>query len=293
MSDPEDSPFDRLGPAISTSPVIFAVPHAGHIYPPELIESAAVSRRALESLEDRHADALVAEAVANGATAFIARRARAWIDLNRDEREIDPHMLETAAPRTGLLGSARVRGGLGLIPRRLPGAGEILRRRLTTAEIEERIRGDHRPWHGALAAALAATRARFGIALLVDCHSMPPINSKGVGRPPQIVIGDRHGRSAEARFVDCAIAAAARAGLKPGRNQPYAGAYTLERHGKPAAGIHALQIEVDRSLYLDGELREVGSQYPRISAFVADLAQALSAEALIELPSPDLPLAAE
>lgn len=289
MSEPQVSPFERLGPAIPNSPVVLAVPHAGRIYPPALIEAAAISRAGLESLEDRYADALVGEAVARGATAFVARHARAWIDLNRDEREIDPHMIEPAQPRGPLSSSSRVRGGLGLIPRRLPGGGEILNRRLSPTEVEARIRSDHRPWHAALERALLAARARFGIALLVDCHSMPPL-SGAQGHPPRVVIGDRHGRSAATRFVNCAMDVAARAGLHATRNSPYSGAYTLERHGRPGLGIHAMQVEIDRTLYLTSGLRQLGPKSPRIAALIAELADAVATEALATI-SP--PLAAE
>lgn len=285
MDNDAISPFERFGPAIPASPVILAVPHAGRDYPPALIASAAASRERLESLEDRFADALIADAVAAGATAFVARRARAWIDLNRDEREIDLAMIDNSCPAPHAIGSARVRGGLGLIPRRIANGGEILNRRLTAAEIEARILHDHRPWHAALAAALAAARKRFGIALLLDCHTMPPIAQRGEAGPPRVVIGDRYGRSAADRLVGCAEAAAERAGLPHGRNSPYAGGYTLDRHGRPAAGIHAIQIEIDRSLYLAPDLRSAGPGMMRMRMFVADLVAALADEALPAPPA--------
>lgn len=278
-------PFERLGPATPLCPVILAVPHAGRSYPPELIAAAAVPRQRLEALEDRFADELVADAVAAGATAFVARRARAWIDLNRDERELDPAMIESAIAPARTIGSARVRGGLGLIPRRIAGGDDILNRRLTTAEIDARIRRDHRPWHEALAEALAAARARFRIALLLDCHSMPPISASEGERPPRIVIGDRYGRSASARLVECAAAVAERAGLPHARNRPYAGGHTLDRHGKPGSGIHAIQIEIDRSLYLAPDLRSSGPGMARMRGFVAALVAALADEALPAPPA--------
>jgi N-formylglutamate amidohydrolase len=265
--------------------VILAVPHAGRTYPPALIAAAALPRHRLETLEDRFADALIADAVAAGATAFVARRARAWIDLNRDERELDPGMIEASTPPPQAIGSARVRGGLGLIPRRIAGGTDIYRRRLTTAEIEARIVGDHRPWHAALADALTAAHARFGIALLLDCHSMPPIARSGEATPPSVVIGDRYGRAASSRLVDCLEAAARRAGLPHARNSPYAGGYSLDRHGRPTAGIHAIQIEIDRSLYLAPDLRSPGDGMPRIKAFLAMLVAALAEEALPAPPA--------
>jgi N-formylglutamate amidohydrolase len=136
-----------------------------------------------------------------------------------------------------------------------------------------------------LAGALAAARARFGIALLLDCHTMPPIAARGETAPPRIVIGDRYGRSAAGHLVQRAETIAARAGLSYGRNSPYAGGYTLDRHGRPAAGIHAIQIEIDRSLYLAPDLRAVGPGTAQMRIFVAALVAALTEEALPAPPA--------
>jgi N-formylglutamate amidohydrolase len=284
----ENPPFERFGPATPVSPVVLAVPHAGRTYPPALIAAAAVPRSRLEGLEDRFADALIAGAVRNGATAFVARRARAWIDLNRDERELDPGMILGAALPAHAIGSARVRGGLGLIPRRLAGGIEILRRRLSATEIEARIISDYRPWHAAIADALTAAHDRFGIAILLDCHSMPPIARDKAADParptPRIVIGDRFGRSAGSRFVDRLASEIEAAKLPLARNSPYAGGHTLDRHGRPGKGIHAIQIEIDRSLYLALDMRTAGPGMARMTAFLAGLVQALADEAL-PLPS--------
>ena len=286
MTTAEDSPpFERFGTADPASPVVIAVPHAGRIYPAPLIASAAVPRSRLEALEDRYADALIAGAVRDGVTAFVARRARAWIDLNRDERELDPGMIEGSALPKSMIGSARVRGGLGLIPRRLAGGGEILRRRLSAAEVDARIQGDHRPWHGAIASALTAARARFGIAVLLDCHSMPPIMREDTPDPARVVIGDRFGRSSASRFVDRLVSEAQAAGLPCSRNSPYAGGHTLDRHGRPEKNIHAVQIEIDRGLYLAPDLHTAGPGMARMTAFLAILAGALADEALALPPA--------
>ncbi len=266
-----EPPFVRLGPELPASPVILSVPHAGRDYPAALLASARLSRIQLESLEDRFADRLVDTAVANGATALVARRARAWIDLNRDEREIDSAMVEGPAP-LDCLSTARMRGGLGLIPRRIGGAGEIYRARLDARDVAARVAGDHRAWHAALAALLAAAQARFGIAVLLDVHSMPPAASG-------IVLGDRHGRSADARFVAAVEHEAKAAGLPLARNTPYAGGYITERHGNPAAGRHAIQLEVDRSLYLVAGLRAPAPGLAHLARFVAAAVRALEREA--------------
>ena len=273
----ESSPFERFGPADPASPVVIAVPHAGRIYPAALIAAAAVPRRRLEALEDRYADALIGSAIRDGVTAFVARRARAWIDLNRDERELDPGMIEGSALPARMIGSARVRSGLGLIPRRLAGGGEILRRRLNAAEVDARIRMDHRPWHGAIASALAAARARFGIAILLDCHSMPP-PARGI---PPIVFGDCHGRSAAPWASAEALRIARTAGFVAGLNDPFAGGHIVDRHGAPDSGVHALQIEIDRRLYLNERLDAPGRGFDAIAALIEALAVGLG-DALLD-----------
>lgn len=277
--------FVRLGPPMPIGPVLLSVPHAGRDYPEAMLAAAAVTRGRLEALEDRHVDALIGAAVAGGATAFVAQRARCWLDLNRDEREIDPGMLDPPPPTHRLIQSAKLRGGLGLIPRRIAGVGELWRLPIPAAEIDARIAGHHRPYHAAIAGALGAARARFGAAALLDCHSMPPIAGEAFGPAPQIVIGDRYGRSASARLVDRLLATVAAAGLAAARNAPYAGGYTLDRHGRPAHGIHAIQIEIDRSLYLDRERRNLNAGAATVAALVATLVSAITDELSREPPA--------
>ena len=251
MDDADFMAFERIGPSRAETPLVCAVPHAGRAYPAALMRDSAVPRSVLEGLEDRHADLLVHDLVADGAVAIVARVARAWIDLNRAPEEIDPAMSLDAA---GSWPSARVRGGLGLIPRRL-GARELIARLPGMAEVRERLAHAHLPYHRAIATALADAVGRHGFAVLLDCHSMPPL--RGV-RAPRLVIGDRHGRSAERHVTDGAVRAAGASGHGVALNAPYAGAYTLDRHGKPLEGVHALQLEIDRTLYL-----EPGCRVPR------------------------------
>jgi N-formylglutamate amidohydrolase len=287
MADADSMPFRRIGPQRPVLPVILAVPHAGRDYPAALLANAAVSRARLEMLEDRFVDLLVDD-TPSGASGVIARNARAWIDLNRGEREIDPSILERGAATGSLLQSAKVRGGIGLIPHRI-GASNLLRRRLSTTEVEARLASDYRPYHAAAADLLAQARSRFGVAVLLDCHSMPPLTSEP-GRPPvRIVVGDRYGRSADSRFVDCIIAVAEAEGWAAGQNSPYSGGYTLDRHGRPADNIHAVQLEIDRSLYLEAGLRAPGAGLSRVRGFVARVVAALAEEAL----GPTAALAAE
>ena len=279
---PEPPPFTRLGPSEPRSPVVLAVPHAGREYPAALLAATRLPREKLEALEDRFADRLIDAAVAQGASALVARRARAWIDLNRDPREIDPAMIDPT-PVAGLLTTAKVRGGLGLIPRRIALTGNIYSRRIAAADVAARIATDHRPWHEAIEALLLAARTRFGVAILLDIHSMP--TTPGLG----IILGDRHGDSAAEHLVARIEAEAIRANLPVIRNRPYAGGYSTARHGRPAANVHAIQLEVDRSLYLRQDMRSPAEGLPRIRRFVAAAAAAVADEAI----RPSAMLAAE
>jgi N-formylglutamate amidohydrolase len=275
---PGDPPFIRIGPDIPASPVVIAVPHAGRSYPPALLRAARLPLEKIETLEDRLVDRLVWRAVASGCSALIANATRAEIDLNRDEREIDPASVVPALPARSILQSARTRGGLGLIPSRLPGAGAIWLHRIGQDEVRRRVEVIHRPYHHALARCLEEARERFGIAVLLDCHSMPPRNM--AAGDPGLVFGDRHGTSIAPELVGAAIDAARAAGFTCGRNNPYAGGHTTALHGRPHNGIHALQLEVDRALYLDESLREPGPGFDRTSHLIASVASALADRAL-------------
>jgi N-formylglutamate amidohydrolase len=242
----------------------------------------------LEMLEDRLVDRLVWRAVEQGATAFIAQAPRAEIDLNREESEIDPALI-VPPPRVATAPTARARGGLGLIPSRINGSGAIWRQRVPAAELERRLAEIHRPYHAALAGALAAARARFGAALLLDCHSMPPRREPGGEPGAQIVFGDRHGTACAPAFMDEALAIARLRGWRARANAPYAGGHIVARHGRPARHIHALQIELCRSAYLDLALERPGRGFAAAAELIAALSAALEARLL----GPDVAVAAE
>ncbi len=270
--------FERYGDAIPASPVILSVPHAGREYPLALRAALRVPMAAVTVLEDRHIDAvaLAARSLGQGReTMLVQRRARAWIDLNRSELERDPAIDEGAVWTALPLTSAKVRGGLGLVPRRVAGAGELWRRRLDAYDVAARIREDHRPYHATLATELAAARARFGAAVLLDLHSMP---SLGPGKPC-IVIGDRFGRSAGGRFVTAIEAILEAAGHTAALNTPYAGGHILDVHARPAMGVHAVQIEFDRSLYLDPAGDGPGDGLAATAALLRRMIDALADEA--------------
>jgi N-formylglutamate amidohydrolase len=294
VTSAQEGLFSVIGPRHAASPVVIAVPHAGRDYPPTLQAIARVGVERLAALEDRFADMLCVDAARNGATIIVAHRARAWIDLNRDPREIDPAMVSPPPDPARLIHSAKLRAGLGLLPRRLGTIGELWTRRLSAEEVAERLSDMHEPYHAAIADRLRRARAVFGHALLIDCHSMPPLAADRGRAPAQIVLGDRFGASADPGLAELAGRIVTESGLRAARNAPYAGGYTLDRHGAPRRGVHALQVEFDRRLYLSGSPGEVNDGIARCRGLLAELAVAL-VEALSGRAAGDsgLPIAAE
>lgn len=280
--------FTRIGPRTPASPVVLSVPHAGRDYSESLLKASRLSRTQLETLEDRYVDRLVWRAMGTGATALVARRPRAEIDLNRDEREVDPTTVAPPPDPGTVVQSARTRGGLGLVPARISGAGPIWLRRIQAPELSRRIVEIHRPYHAAIEEALQQARNRFGLAILLDCHSMPPRAENALGQA-EIVFGDLHGTTIAPELLDAALLAARRCGFQTACNIPYAGGYITARHGRPNEHVHALQIEIDRSLYLDAALRMPGNGFERTALLLAEVTAALAARAI----EPPQALAAE
>jgi N-formylglutamate amidohydrolase len=279
-------PFRCLGAQPAALPVVLSVPHAGRAYSLALLKASRLPLIRLETLEDRLVDKLIGPAVDAGAAALVADAPRAEIDLNRDERELDPGMVAPRPHPADLIDSPRLRGGLGLIPARMSGTGNIWRDRIPSAEVQRRVEAIHRPYHAALAEMLEETRARFGIAVLLDCHSMPP--RAGGADEAQVVIGDRHGTSAAPHLVAAAERAAREAGYLVARNVPYAGGHITAVHGRPQRGIHAIQIELDRGTYLGPDLRTPGAGFERAARLILAVTRALTAAAV-----PPLEIAAE
>lgn len=285
--------FSLEGLETARMPVVIAVPHAGRDYPDAILRNARVAPEVLERLEDRHADMLMPDLGALGCVGLVAHAARAWIDLNRAPSEIDSQMIADAPRAAFAQPSAKVRGGLGLVPRRLADHGELWRRPISQADVAARLARFHDPYHRALGQALQALKARFGCALLIDLHSMPPLQPEGSAVPPQIVLGDRFGRSAQGPLCDLALSMLRQSGYQVALNHPYAGGYVLDRHGRPARGIHALQIEVDRSLYLGADLKTPGDGLAAVKAALTNLVRTLAGDMVRLDRDPDLAIAAE
>lgn len=281
MTGPAHS-FDVHGAMLPDSPVVLSVPHAGRDYPSALLAAIRVPVETLRILEDRHVDQL-ALAARGDETLLVQRPARAWIDLNRAEHERDPKLDDGADPTRSPAMSAKLRSGLGLVPRRIAAAGDIWTKRLSGDAVNARIMADHRPYHMALATLLAAARARFGVAVLLDIHSMPPLGAPG--EAAQIVLGDRFGKSAASRFIARLEGEAEATGIPHALNTPYAGGHILDRHARPHSGIHAIQIEFDRTLYLDAAHDAPGPGFVGTAAMLRRMIAAIGDEALAGLPA--------
>lgn len=272
-------PFSAFGGAEPLYPLIISVPHSGRDYPDPMKLTARLPEARLRPLEDRFADALAASAFASGIQGIVANTARAWIDLNRSELECDPGLIDLPAGVVPLI-SAKVRGGLGLIPRRLSGGGDIWHRRISADDLSTRIAEHHRTYHAALASRLDKVWRKFGVAILLDIHSMPSVAESNGIAGAQIVIGDSFGRTSHDRFTARATALAEQHGLSVAVNHPYAGGHILQRHSQPQHGRHAIQIEVDRALYLDEDFDQPNKGLEGVQRFIANLAFALIDEAL-------------
>jgi N-formylglutamate amidohydrolase len=259
-----------------SGPVLVTVPHAGREYPADVLSGARVGLAELRLLEDRHADSLIAGAVAAGHCAIVARRGRAVIDLNRHEHDLDRSSVGDLPYGAPSRPSIKLRGGLGLVPHRYHMVGDLWRRLPRYDEVRDRILTLHLPYHEQVDALLKGMADYYGGAVLLDIHSMPPIKPHGGDPPPQVVIGDRFGRSAALPILQQAMEVFADYGLRVGLNAPYAGGHTLDRHGRPQRGVHALQIEIDRTLYLDEALDQPGAGAPFCSRIIAELADALA-----------------
>lgn len=260
-------PAPALHPARNGWPLLLSIAHAGRDYPQWLAASAHDGRAALEPLEDPLVDRLAWRALAAGFGAVVALSPRAAIDCNRAEDDLDPALIDGAPPAPA---EGRARLGLGLIPSRTACHGPLWRRRLSRADVEARLDQAHRPFHAAIAAALAGLRATHNSALLLDLHSMPHRPGQA-----QIVVGDRHGSSGAPWLAALAMQIAEGRGFTVAHNVPYAGGHIVARHGRPAANVHALQVEIDRSAYCQRDARTPGPGFERVATLIAALAVGL------------------
>lgn len=282
-------PYHLRRPEKRTSFVVFSSPHSGSDYPAEMLDRSVLSPQTLRSSEDAYVDRLF-EGVPNHGAAFLnAVYPRAWVDLNRRIDELDPALIDTVVGRSL---NARVLSGLGVIPRVVAGGRAIYSGKLTRAEADLRIAQVWQPYHLMLETLLRETKTLFGQVLLIDCHSMPREALKHVRTPsgarPQIVLGDRYGASAAEAFVDGVEAAFRTEGFDVMRNVPFAGAYISQHYGRPVQHQHCIQIEIDRSLYMDERTLTPSDAYQDVKHAIDRAARRIA-----QLDAGRLPLAAE
>ncbi|MDG5747284.1 N-formylglutamate amidohydrolase [Qipengyuania sp. XHP0207] len=262
-------------------PILLAIPHDGQFYPDDVLQRLRKPEQRLR-LEDRHVG-LVADLVSASTQLSVLRAhaPRAMIDLNRSTKDIDWTMVSGAGATRGRasLATYRARNGLGLVPRRISGLGEIWREPLRHEELQHRIETIYRPYHDALQCELERLRDQHGVALLLDLHSMPPLRpARSDGPAAEFVVGDRFGATCDAALADSVMAHLRTKGRTVSHNRPYSGGYVLERYGQPRRGIHAIQLELCRGMYLDSRLVEPSARLPVVARLVEGIVWSLGEE---------------
>ncbi|MER8643037.1 N-formylglutamate amidohydrolase [Mesorhizobium sp. M0659] len=285
-------PFEIRSGAEQRVPFVFNSPHSGRYYPDRFLAMARLDRSAIRRSEDCYVDELFGSAVVLGAPMLAANFPRAYLDVNREPWELDPRMFAEPVPSFCNIRSARVAGGLGTVPKLVGEGLDIYSGRLPLAEAVQRIEAVYKPYHETLKRLLTRTHARFGYAVLIDCHSMPAsIRVGDSGLRPDFIVGDRFGISATAALTETAIGLLIGMGYTVAHNKPYAGGFITEHYGRPARHLHALQIEVNRGLYMNERTFQKSAGF---DALADDMAR-FSAD-LMAMPDHhfiDLPLAAE
>lgn len=285
----DGQPYRLFMPGIRSSCVVFSSPHSGRDYDDAFLEGSILDERAIRSSEDAFIDLLFADAPALGAPLLAASVPRAFVDLNRSADELDPALIEGIRRHAH---NPRISSGLGVIPRVVAGGRAIQSGKISREEAETRLRDHWHPYHDRLQELLDSSRALFGQAILIDCHSMPHEAIENVARsghrPPDVVLGDRFGAAAHNEIMDRVEAAFVSAGLKVTRNTPFAGAYITQHYGRPSKGQHAIQIEIDRSIYMNERMIRPNGNFQSFRSVLAGVIAEL-----VEIGQQERPLAAE
>lgn len=267
---PFEIAFRMTHPESGPAPVLFCSPHSSADYPAEFLMASRLDSLSLRKSEDMDVDVLFKDVVELGGSLMVATFPRAFLDVNREPYELDPHMFEERLPAFVNTQSLRVLSGLGTVPRTVGDGQDIYAKKLPLAEAFSRIETLYKPFHRGLERALTTMKRRHGSAILMDCHSMPSQAVQRMGQPQcDIVIGDRYGSSADSAIPDVIEHALRSAGYTVARNRPYAGGFITEHYGDPSNEVHAIQIEINRALYMD-ERRMV--RLPTFERLRSDLA---------------------
>lgn len=274
------APYTLTEPSTQTTPVVFSSPHSGRHYPDAFLNASLLDARAIRSSEDAFVEELWSCAPLHGAPLIAATMPRAFIDLNRNCDELDPAVIEGVRH---VAHNPRISSGLGVIPRVVAGGRAIVSGKMPRSAAEERIELWWRPYHARLGQLVEGTIARFGTALVIDCHSMPreavENHFSAAGRRPDVVLGDRFGSSADGRLVEMVESLLAAEGLRVLRNMPFAGAYITQTYGNPTRNRHVIQIEVDRGLYMNERTLRKSDDYPAFQMLIDRVAAGIAAGA--------------
>jgi N-formylglutamate amidohydrolase len=284
IRDELDPPYEVLEPAGYVGPVLFNSPHSGSTYPRDFLAASRLDMATLRRSEDSFVDELVAGVVERGFPLMHAHFPRCFVDVNREPYELDPRMFEGRLPSFANTRSMRVAGGLGTVARVVGDAQEIYDQRIPVDDALRRIESLYKPYHRSLRRLFTRLHRDFGAAVLVDCHSMPSTAGHKDERPrPEFVLGDRYGTSCVGVVSETVEQTLRSLGYSVSRNKPYAGGFITEHYGNPAAGLHAIQLEINRALYMDERRYERSSHFARLAADLETLASRLGEIPLEEL----------
>ncbi len=285
LQDDLDPPFDIVEPAELSGPVVFNSPHSGRVYPRAFLISSRLDLTTLRRSEDSFVDELAAGVVARGYPLMRAHFPRCYIDVNREPYELDPRMFDGRLPSFANTRSMRVAGGLGTVARVVGDAQEIYDQRISVDDALRRIENLYKPYHRGLRKLFTRVHREFGAAMLVDCHSMPSSagNSREERPRADVVLGDRYGTSCVPAVSEVVETTLRGFGYVVNRNKPYAGGFITEHYGNPAAGLHAIQLEINRALYMDERRFERSADFERVATHLEILADRLAAIPIEEL----------
>jgi N-formylglutamate amidohydrolase len=282
--DELDPPFDILEPQDWRGPIVFNSPHSGSIYPRAFLAHAQLDLATLRRSEDSFVDALFGGVVACGFPLMRAHFPRCYVDVNREPYELDPRMFDGRLPSFANTRSMRVAGGLGTVARVVGDAHEIYHQRIPVDDALQRIEGLYKPYHRALRRLITGLHRDFGAAVLIDCHSMPSLAGSKDDRPrADFVLGDRYGTSCVPVIAETVEATLIEMGYTVNRNKPYAGGFITEHYGNPSLGVHAIQLEVNRALYMDERRYERSANFTPLATHMVTLAQAVAGIPLEEM----------
>ena len=274
-----DPPFTVDEPAAHTLPFVFNTPHSGAVYPDAFLTASRLDALALRRSEDAYVDRLFAPVVALGAPLMRVNFPRAYLDANREPYELDPRMFAGRLPAFANTRSLRVAGGLGTVPRVVADGQEIYRERLPVEEALRRIEALYKPYHRALRGLVLRTAKSFGHAALIDCHSMPSSSlGKDEAAKTDIVLGDRFGTACAPALMDGFERHLQARGFRTMRNKPYAGGFITEHYGEPGLGRHALQIEINRALYMNEHTLALTAGFDPLVETLQEVVAAMAAE---------------